>query len=153
MSTFGKLTGALCVAAAVCTMPASAQDDRAAVRGVIDAVAAGMQAGDFSSLDTLFSDGRGLHIIEGAGVNHGWADYRDNHLAPELEAFENFEYRWYAIEPVVDGDAAWAAFRYDLSADTERGSVAVEGRGTIVLQRRDGQWRVVHMHTSGRPAG
>ena len=27
----------------------------------------------------------GIHIIEGAGVNHGWADYRDHHLGPELE--------------------------------------------------------------------
>ncbi|NCG33738.1 MAG: hypothetical protein GWP44_12760 [Proteobacteria bacterium] len=128
----------------------SENPDRAEVRAVIEAVAAGMQAGDFTSLDTLFTDSRGLHIIEGAGVNHGWADYRDSHLKPELEAFENFVYRWYAIEPVVDGDASWAAFRYDLAADTSSGKVEVEGRGTIVLQRTDGRWKVVHMHTSGR---
>jgi ketosteroid isomerase-like protein len=134
--------------------PLAAQEgedpDRDAVRNVIETVAAGMQAGDFASLDTLFTDSRGLHIIEGAGVNHGWADYRDNHLAPELEAFENFSYRWFAIEPVVDGDASWAAFRYELAADTQGGHVEIEGRGTLVLQRRDGQWKVVHMHTSGR---
>jgi len=124
--------------------------EREAVRAVIEEVAAGMQAGDFASLDTLFTDGRGLHIIEGAGVNHGWADYRDNHLAPELEGFDNFSYRWFAIEPLVDGNAAWAAFRYELAADTESAHVEVEGRGTIVLQRRDGRWRVVHLHTSGR---
>ncbi len=131
--------------------PLHAQDARDEVRAVIEAVGAGIQAGDFASLDTIFAEGGGLHIIEGAGVNHGWADYRDNHLAPELEAFENFAYRWHAIEPVVEGDASWAAFRYDLSADTPRGHVDIEGRGTIVLRWIDGRWRVVHMHTSGRP--
>jgi ketosteroid isomerase-like protein len=139
---------ALCVAA-----PSAAQEEAEEVRGVIEAVAAGMQAADFTSLDTLFSDSRGLHIIEGAGVNHGWADYRDNHLAPELRAFENFSYRWFAIEPTVDGNAAWSPFRYELSADAGGRHVEIEGRGTIVLQRTDGQWKVVHMHTSGRPAG
>ena len=119
------------------------------VRTVIEAVNLGMQAGDWASLDTLFSESRGLHIIEGAGVNHGWADYRDSHLAPDLESFENFSYRWFAIEPVVDGDASWAAFRYELSANTSSGPLEVEGRGTIVLQRREGRWRVVHLHTSG----
>ena len=120
------------------------------VRAVIEAVNVGMQAGDWASLDTLFSPGRGLHIIEGAGVNHGWADYRDNHLAPELESFEDFSYRWFAIEPMIDGDASWAAFRYELSANTSSGAVNVEGRGTIVLQRRDDRWQVVHLHMSGR---
>ena len=131
---------------------AQAQDTATSdeVRHVIEAVNLAMEAGDWATLDTLFSSGRGLHIIEGAGVNHGWADYRDNHLAPELESFEDFSYRWFAIEPVVDGDASWAAFRYELSANTSAGAVNVEGRGTIVLQRRDGRWRVVHLHTSGR---
>jgi ketosteroid isomerase-like protein len=144
------------VLAGMVVMPVQAQDSgddgtTAEVRAVIEAVAAGMQAGDFASLDTLFSSDPGLHIIEGAGVNHGWADYRDHHLKPEVEAFENFSYRWYAIEPTVNGDVAFSPFRYDLAADTERGHVEVEGRGTIVLQRDGGRWQVAHLHTSGRP--
>jgi hypothetical protein len=135
-------------------LPLAAQgasnSERAAVVEFIAAVGSGMAAGDFASLDTLFSDSRGLHIIEGAGVNHGWADYRDNHLAPELEAFENFSYRWFSIEPVVAGDAAWASFQYELIADTENGHVESDGRGTIVLQRQSDRWRVMHLHTSGR---
>lgn len=135
--------------------PARAQDSpESDVRAVVGALAAGIQAGDFASLDTLFAEGRGVHIIEGAGVNHGWVDYRDNHLAPELEHFENLDYRYHAIEPVVRGDVAWAAFRYDLSFRThEGGNVAMEGRGTAVLEKRDGRWRIAHLHTSGRPRG
>ncbi|MCH8254058.1 MAG: nuclear transport factor 2 family protein, partial [Gemmatimonadetes bacterium] len=100
--------------------------------------------------DTLFAPERGIHIIEGAGINHGWVDYRDNHLGPELESFENFEYRFYGIEPQVRGDVAWSSFRYDLAVDTQRGHLEREGRGTAVLERRDGRWLIVHLHTSGR---
>lgn len=120
------------------------------VRAVVAAVGAGMEAGDFTSLDTLFSADRGLHIIEGVGVNHGWAEYRDHHLKPELESFEGFSYQYHSIEPQVRGNVAWASFRYDLAADVEAGRVEVEGRGSMVLERREGRWIVVHLHTSGR---
>ena len=124
--------------------------DADAIRRVIEAVAAYSQANNLDAIDTLFAPERGIHIIEGAGVNHGWADYRDNHLGPELEMFENFEYRFYAVEPQVRGDVAWSSFRYDLAVDTQRGHLEREGRGTAVLERRDGRWLIVHLHTSGR---
>ena len=128
-----------------------AQDaEREAVRHVVEAVAAFAQDKNLAALDTLFAPEQGVHIIEGAGVNHGWVDYRDNHLGPELEAFENFEYRYYAVEPQVRGNVAWASFRYELAADTQRGHVESEGRGTAVLEKREGRWLIAHLHTSGR---
>ena len=130
---------------------AVAQDPEVeAVRAVVSALASYSQAGDFTGLDSLYSSGRGVHIIEGAGVNHGWVDYRDHHLKPELAEFKNFSYRYFAIEPQVRGTVAWTAFRYELAADTPNGHVEVEGRGTAVLEKRDGRWLVVHTHTSGR---
>lgn len=128
-----------------------AQDEEeAAVRAVVEAFAAFAQDGNLAGIDTLFAPGRGVHIIEGAGVNHGWVDYRDNHLGPELESFDNLAYRYYAVEPQVRDDVAWAGFRYDLTVDTSRGHIEQEGRGTAVLERRDGRWLIVHLHTSGR---
>ncbi len=120
------------------------------VRDVVEALAQKVQEGDLDALDTLYAEGRGVHIIEGSGVNHGWADYRLHHLEPELAGFRNFEYRYYGVEPVVRGDVSWASFRYELSTDTPGGHVEVVGRGTAVLERMDGRWRVVHLHTSGR---
>lgn len=126
-------------------------DDTAAIVEVLEALAQYSQEGNLEAIDTLYSSARGVHIIEGAGVNHGWADYRDNHLAPELATFENFEYRYFSIEPQVRGDVAWSGFRYELSVDTPRGHTEIEGRGTAVLEKMDGRWQIVHMHTSGRP--
>lgn len=120
------------------------------VRATMMSLAASYVDGDLEAAGRLFADGPGVHIIEGAGVNHGWADYRDHHLAPELESFENFAYTFSAVEPVVVGEVSYVAFRYELSADTESGQVATEGRGTAVLRRMDGAWKIVHLHTSGR---
>jgi ketosteroid isomerase-like protein len=128
-------------------------DDARAVVRTVERVAELIQAGELAGLDTLYAPEESVHIIEGAGVNHGWADYRDRHLIPELAEFENLAYRYYAVEPQVRGDVAWASFRYELTVDTPGGHVEVGGRGTAVLERRSGRWRIVHMHTSGRRRG
>lgn len=151
------LPGALFLSLAAATLfaapPVFAQsnaDDVETVRSIIESLARYAQEGNLDAMGALYVPGRGVHIIEGAGVNHGWEEYRDHHLAPELESFENFEYRYFAIEPVVRGDVAYSAFRYELKADTPDGPVDVEGRGTAILERVGQAWKIVHTHTSGR---
>ena len=129
--------------------PAGAQsDEMAAVRRVVETTAAHTRAKDLAGLDTLYAPDAWVRIIEGAGVNTGWVDYRDNHLKPELPDLGNL--RHFDVEPQVRGHVAWAAFRYDLAVDTPRGHVEVEGRGTAILEKRGGRWLIVHLHTSGR---
>ena len=129
---------------------AQEEDATAEIRLTLERVAESFESGELDLLDDVFAPGPGVHIIEGAGVNHGWAEYRDEHLRPELEAFENFEYRYFAIEPVVRGDMAFAAFRYELSAALNGSPLNMEGRGTAVLELLEGRWKIVHLHTSGR---
>ncbi|MEO8451608.1 MAG: nuclear transport factor 2 family protein [Gemmatimonadota bacterium] len=130
-------------------MPAAAQTDGERVQKVVEALASFSEAKNLAGLDTLYAPEAWVHIIEGSGVNHGWADYRDHHLGPELREFKNFKYRYFAIEPQIRGTVAWTPFHYELSADMPNGHVDAEGRGTAVLERRDGRWLVVHLHTSG----
>lgn len=131
--------------------PAAGQDaETDAVRNVVTAFGTFTQEKNLAAMDTLFAHDGWVHIIEGAGVNHGWADYRDHHIGPELAEFQNFRYRFFAVEPQVRGSVAWTPFRYELGADTPRGHVDLEGRGTAVLEKRNGRWLIVHLHTSGR---
>jgi ketosteroid isomerase-like protein len=131
--------------------PAAGQNAEVdAVRNVVTAFGTFTQEKNLAGMDTLFAQDGWVHIIEGAGVNHGWADYRDHHIGPELAAFANFRYRFFAVEPQVRGIVAWTPFRYELSADTPQGHVELEGRGTAVLEKRAGRWVIVHLHTSGR---
>ncbi len=127
-----------------------AQTSEQQVIRVVEALATLSVAKDLAGLDTLYAPDPGVRVIEGAGVNKGWADYRDHHLGPELKEMKNFRYRYYDVEPQVRGNVAWASFRYESGADTPRGPAESEGRGTAVLEKRNGRWLVVHLHTSGR---
>jgi len=48
----------------------------------------------------------------------------------------------------IRGTIAWVAFRQQLSGTTASGPLSVAGRGTAVLEKRDGRWVIVHLHIS-----
>lgn len=147
-------TAAVAVAAAPATVMAQAHvhpaaaDAASAVR-TIEAVFAAAERNDMKALDTLYA-GDSLLVIEGAGINRGWADYRDNHLAPELKEFKNFKYRPFEIVARVSGDVAWVTYRYALSADMGERKLDNVGRGTAILERRNSKWVVRLTQTGSR---
>lgn len=120
--------------------------ERDAVQSMIADFATHVQANDLSALDSFFPP-RGLHILTDNATTHGWAEYRDEYLKPELARYPDLRYTHTAIEPVVRGNVAWVAFRRELSSSTA-GAEPVQGRGTAVLEKRDGRWLIVHLHMS-----
>ncbi len=127
---------------------AGAARDRAQVEAVVRAAYAHSEAGNLSALDTIYT--ANATIIEGAGLDRSWVNYRDHHLAPELKEFKDFRYRPSDIEVTVEGDQAWVMFRYALAATMGERTIDNVGRGTMILQRVNGQWRIRHSHTSSR---
>lgn len=129
--------------------PGAQSGDARAVIATVQALFAAAERGDNAALDTLYA-GDSLTVVEGAGINRGWADYRDHHLAPEMKEMKNFRYRPFEIEARVSGDLAWAMFRYALSANVKGKPVDVVGRGTAILERRGSRWVVRHTQTASR---
>ena len=144
------LTAALLLMATLCPPLLNSQQapdpERAAVQRVIEDFASHVQASNLSALDSLFPP-RGLHILTDDVTTHGWAEYRDQYLRPELERFPGLRYAHTAIEPVVRGDVAWVAFRRELASSAATVE-PVQGRGTAVLEKREGRWVIVHLHVS-----
>jgi ketosteroid isomerase-like protein len=126
------------------------QPDTARVRATIEALFAAAERGDMAALDTLYA-GEDLTVIEGAGIDRTWVQYRDHHLGPELRAFRNLQYRPSQIETHVAGDVAWGIFRYSLRADYQDRKLDQIGRGTAILERRGDRWIIRHTQTSSRP--
>lgn len=120
--------------------------ERDAVERVVAEFATQVQASNLSALDSLFPP-RGLHILTDDATTHGWAEYRDQYLRPEMERFPGLRYAHTAIEPVVRGDVAWVAFRRELASSAQTVE-PVHGRGTAVLEKREGRWVIVHLHLS-----
>lgn len=128
----------------------AASPDRAQVRATLEALFRAVETGDMAALDTLYA-GDSLTVVEGAGINRGWADYRDHHLAPELREMSGFQYRPAEIEAHVGGDLAWALFRYTIRGRAGERDLDLVGRGTAILERRGSRWVVRHTQTSSRP--
>ena len=128
---------------------ASDSGEAAKVAATLLAVFAAAERNDMKALDSLYA-GDSLTVVEGAGVNRGWTDYRDHHLAPELLEMKNFHYRPADLEVHVDGGTAWVLFRYTLKAEVNGRAIDAVGRGTAILERRGARWVVRHTQTGSR---
>ncbi len=86
-------------------------------------------------------------VSEGGGSNPWWADYRDRHLGPELQAFTNLKFGHIKIVVRMIGlDAAYVTGEYLLDATTDR-EVKSGGLAPYGMIREGGQWKIRHSHT------
>ena len=120
--------------------------ERDAVSALITEFGRLVEEGDLSKLDSFFPP-RG-HILTDNATTHSWAEYRDNHFRAELAKFPSLKYAHTSVETVVRGNIAWVAFRRQMSSAAPNGPAAVSGRGTAVLEKREGRWVIVHLHMS-----
>ena len=133
------------------TLVAAAQDESAAVAQWVATYDAAFNAKDLEKLATFYHPD--VTIYEGAGINNGWADYRDRHLGPELKAFQNLQFAHSDIKVTVHAGAqsAYATSRYTLKAKMGDRDIDSEGLATyVLLKASDGRWQIRHAHTSGR---
>ena len=113
--------------------------ERAAVQRVIVQLGELLQAGDLAAIEPLLRPR--LHILTDNATTHGWAEYRDQYLAPEMDRIKA-GYAHTAVEASVRGDFAYVAFRRVFG---KSGPGTKEGRGTAVLEKLDGRWTIVHL--------
>ncbi len=143
------------LAVAVAAVEAAAQgagNGAAAIEAWLRGYDAAFVAKDLDRLATFYHPD--VTIYEGAGVNNGWADYRDRHLGPELKAFSNlqFSHTEHRVTVLPGGQSAYATSRYTIKAKMGERDLDNEGLETLVLVKMsDGSWKIRHSHTSGRP--
>ena len=123
----------------------------AAVAAVLDREAAAFAKGDMAGVAACWETEPTSSVFESGYANWGWADYRDNHLGKELAAMKVEKHERKNLHVVSTGDMALALFEFHLKATYEGRTFDVTGLETAVLRRRDGVWRIVHVHTSTPP--
>ena len=122
----------------------------AAVEAWLKGYDAAFMAKDLDKLATFYHPD--VTIYEGAGINNGWADYRDRHLGPELKAFEHLEFAHTGTKVTVlpGGESAYAISRYIIKAKMGDRMLDNEGLETLLLIKTPEGWKIRHSHTSGR---
>lgn len=127
----------------------AAHDPVEHVREVLMQSATAFERNDIATLNKVWANDESLTVFEQGHANYGWADYRDNHLLPEMREMKNTKYMLSDIKVKVAGTTtAWATFKYAISADVDGRHVNGGGLGTAVLESRGGQWQIVHWHSS-----
>ncbi len=144
------ITAALTATAASHKLKASqaSDDPTEPMRKVLMQSAAAFERGDMPAMEKAWANDETVTVFESGHANYGWADYRDNHLGPEMKEMKNVKYTLSDIRVKVSGNTAWATFKYAISADIGSRHIDSGGLGTAVLEKRGDNWRIVHWHSS-----
>jgi len=140
---------ALSIALTVSTVGLAQTLSTAHVQEFFKAYDAAFNAKDLNKLAMLYHPD--VTIFEGAGINRGWVDYRDNHLGPELKAFQDLQFALTNIVVHALGEsAAYVTADYSIKYKTADRAVDGGGIATHVLVKDQGQWKIRHSHTASR---
>ena len=66
--------------------------DENQVREVLTQNTTAFVRNDLATLDKIWANDEAVTVFENGHANYGWADYRNNHLAPEMSEIKNAKY-------------------------------------------------------------
>lgn len=122
------------------------------VKAVIDRFGRMWEDEDLSAFDEVVAHDDGMIVIgtDAAEYVVGFDAFRSAR-EQQYASYENVEFNIYnqSIKLSQSGDVAWFAETFDLFLIAGGEPVSLEGiRLTGVVEKRDGQWKVVQLHTS-----
>ena len=129
------------------------EGDAESLIAIVDAIEKGWEQGDGAPFREHFLDFEGARYVESGGQNEGLTDLVEHHVEPEGDALDDFELSLSNVETNIEGDFAWVIADVELEAlvTKDRRQIHNRGYGTFLFRRVDGNWKVVHTHSSSRP--
>ena len=123
------------------------------IRGMLQASTASWNAGNLEGFLDDYWRSEDLTFSGATGVTRGWEDVRTRYLesywapgsARDSLRFEDLE-----VVPLGE-EHAFALGRYVLSRPEDGGVVTSSGFFSLILEKMEGEWKIVHDHTSGSP--
>jgi ketosteroid isomerase-like protein len=128
----------------VMSVPAPAQAAVAAVERFSAALAAGRLDAAGAELDPE------VLILESGGAEHSAAEYLGGHAKGDAAFLKSAHNQLVRRTARVSGDLAWVASESELHLSKEGKPVTVLSTETMLVQRTDAGWKIVHIHWSSR---
>ena len=138
--------------ALVSVLPAQAPEQQ--VRDAVESYNRAFVTKDLAALKALLAPDIVLyeHSVKNIGLDDVW----DHHLRPEVEAFQDTKAEFTDVKVWAVQDMALVTRQYAIAATMNGRPIDARGNETMVWTRRDGAWRVTHIHYSHpcpKPAG
>ncbi|HEX8764141.1 MAG TPA: nuclear transport factor 2 family protein [Candidatus Acidoferrum sp.] len=106
-----------------------------------------MQVGDVEKLHSTYADDVSMVSASWAPPVMGWASY--------LAIFQQQRTHMQRVRMdrtntyiKVKGDVAWACYQWDFIAAMDGQPIQSQGQTTVVMEKRNGHWIIVHNHSS-----
>lgn len=130
------------------------QPDEASLRAAVETYNRAFLGKDLATLKALLASDVILyeHSVRNIGLDDVW----ENHLRPEVEAFENTRGEFTDLRLWVSQGVGLITRQYSIQATMRGRPIDARGNETMGWVYRDGGWKVVHIHYSHpcpRPAG
>ena len=124
------------------------------IEAMLHSSAASWNGGDLEGFLDDYWRSEALTFSGATGVTRGWEDVRTRYLqsywAPET-ARDSLRFEGIEVLP-LGGEHALALGQYVLYRPEEEGVVISTGYFSLVLRNTEGEWRILHDHTSTTPA-
>ncbi len=145
-----KLFAVMSLAAALAAPPVLAQETvKAEIESVLTAQQAAWNAGDIEGFMQGYWNSPDLRFASGGSVTYGFDETLDGYRAryDGADAMGRLSFTELDIEPLSE-DAAMAFGRWRLDRETD----APGGLFTLIFRKKNGDWVIVHDHTSAGEA-
>jgi hypothetical protein len=129
--------------------------DSTAIRNMINSYCQSIDLADTSLARTIWSTRDSISFIYPLGHEHGWAQIKNHFILTIMgQTFSKRDLQIVSISihqltPAI----AWLEFYWDFHATFRSNNQAIEtkGRETQLLEKENGQWRIINVHYSGLP--
>ena len=144
LMTIVAFPSSLAAALLVFSSPSNA-DERSEIEAVLTKQAAAWNRGDIESFMEHYWKSDQLTFSSGGETTRGWQATKERYLRRYPSREQMGQLKFTQLETTILGDsAALVLGRWNLMRD----SSPLEGNFTLVLRRIDGNWVIVHDHTS-----
>jgi len=144
LTTFIAFSSSLAAALLVFSRPSNA-DERTDIESVLTKQAAAWNRGDIESFMGHYWKSDQLTFSSGGETSRGWQATKERYLRRYPSREQMGQLKFTQLETTLLGDsAALVLGRWHLMRD----SSPLEGNFTLVFRRIDGNWVIVHDHTS-----
>ena len=116
---------------------------------VADALQQAVKSGDGAAVKTLLLPD--ALVFESGGAEASVAEYAAHHLPADMAFLADIAVSVVARRSGGDEDSAWVATRTRMQGSYKGKAIDLDSTETLVLARRDGEWRIAHVHWSSAP--
>lgn len=129
-----------------CVRVAAGQSPETEVRAAVEAYNSAMVRKDLPALKSLLA--QDIVLYEHSVRNIGLDDVWEHHLKPEVSGFDDMHADFTDVRISATSDMALVTRQYSIQATMNGRPIDAKGNETMVWVRREGVWRVAHIHYS-----